>query len=127
MTQSLLFGAFLAALFYVLIPGPAFLQLLGIGAGQGRKAGAFFMRFSFHFKKGGAVSWVPVPPWDRERRDHPAVRQRKVLPRSVRAPYRLRPVRRVSVLPMSVLVLVLVPVLVWGAQPRQSSRRVPAQ
>ena len=43
MTQSLLFGAFLAALFYVLIPGPAFLQLLGIGAGQGRKAGAFFM------------------------------------------------------------------------------------
>src|SRR5262249_21921706 len=27
----------------VLIPGPAFLQLLGIGAGQGRKAGAFFM------------------------------------------------------------------------------------
>jgi threonine/homoserine/homoserine lactone efflux protein len=43
MTQSLLVGAFLAALFYVLIPGPAFLQLLGIGAGQGRKAGAFFM------------------------------------------------------------------------------------
>ncbi|OWV67094.1 lysine transporter LysE [Rhizobium sp. R634] len=43
MTQSLLFGAFLAALFYVLIPGPAFLQLLGIGAGQGRKAGALFM------------------------------------------------------------------------------------
>ena len=43
MTQSLVLGAFLAALFYVLIPGPAFLQLLGIGAGQGRKAGAFFM------------------------------------------------------------------------------------
>ncbi|SCW71500.1 Threonine/homoserine/homoserine lactone efflux protein [Rhizobium mongolense subsp. loessense] len=43
MTQPLLVGAFLAALFYVLIPGPAFLQLLGIGAGQGRKAGAFFM------------------------------------------------------------------------------------
>ena len=43
MTQSLLLGAFLAALFYVLIPGPAFLQLLGIGAGQGRKAGAFFL------------------------------------------------------------------------------------
>ena len=43
MTQSLIIGAFLAALFYVLIPGPAFLALLGIGAGQGRKAGAFFM------------------------------------------------------------------------------------
>ncbi|WFU08566.1 LysE family translocator [Rhizobium sp. CB3090] len=43
MTQSLIIGAFLAALFYVLIPGPAFLALLGIGAGQGRKAGAFFV------------------------------------------------------------------------------------
>ncbi|WP_047466147.1 LysE family translocator [Rhizobium rhizogenes] len=43
MTQSLIVGAFLAALFYVLIPGPAFLALLGIGAGQGRKAVAFFM------------------------------------------------------------------------------------
>ncbi|NTG35892.1 LysE family translocator [Agrobacterium rhizogenes] len=43
MTQSLIVGAFLAALFYALIPGPAFLALLGIGAGQGRKAGAFFM------------------------------------------------------------------------------------
>lgn len=43
MTQSLAIGAFLAALLYVLIPGPAFLALLGIGAGQGRRAGAFFM------------------------------------------------------------------------------------
>jgi threonine/homoserine/homoserine lactone efflux protein len=43
MTYSLLVGAFLAALFYVLIPGPAFLALLGVGAGQGRRAGAFFM------------------------------------------------------------------------------------
>ncbi|MCK8781312.1 LysE family translocator [Rhizobium sp. NTR19] len=43
MTSSLLVGAFLAALAYTLIPGPAFLQLLGIGAGQGRQAGAFFM------------------------------------------------------------------------------------
>ena len=43
MSQTLLFGAFLAALFYVLIPGPAFLALLGIGAGQGRKAGAMFI------------------------------------------------------------------------------------
>lgn len=43
MSSSLLFGAFLAALAYTLIPGPAFLALLGIGAGQGRQAGAFFM------------------------------------------------------------------------------------
>jgi threonine/homoserine/homoserine lactone efflux protein len=43
MTQSLAAGAFLAALFYVLIPGPAFLALLGIGAGQGRRAGALFL------------------------------------------------------------------------------------
>ena len=43
MTQSLLAGAFLAALLYVLIPGPAFLALLGIGAGQGRRAGAQFV------------------------------------------------------------------------------------
>jgi threonine/homoserine/homoserine lactone efflux protein len=43
MTTSLLAGTYLAALFYVLIPGPAFLALLGIGAGQGRKAGAYFM------------------------------------------------------------------------------------
>jgi len=39
----MLFGAFMAALLYVLIPGPAFLALLGIGAGQGRKAGALFI------------------------------------------------------------------------------------
>ena len=43
MTGSMLFGAFLAALLYVLIPGPAFLALLGIGAGQGRRAGALFL------------------------------------------------------------------------------------
>ena len=43
MTSSMLFGAFMAALLYVLIPGPAFLALLGIGAGQGRKAGALFL------------------------------------------------------------------------------------
>jgi threonine/homoserine/homoserine lactone efflux protein len=43
MTQSLFAGAFLAALLYVLIPGPAFLALLGIGAGQGRRAGAQFV------------------------------------------------------------------------------------
>jgi len=43
MTGSMLFGAFLAALLYVLVPGPAFLALLGIGAGQGRRAGALFL------------------------------------------------------------------------------------
>jgi len=43
MSSSLLAGAFFAALAYTLIPGPAFLALLGIGAGQGRQAGAFFM------------------------------------------------------------------------------------
>ncbi len=43
MSSTLLFGAFFAALAYTLIPGPAFLALLGIGAGQGRQAGAFFM------------------------------------------------------------------------------------
>ncbi|MCA1493310.1 LysE family translocator [Sinorhizobium alkalisoli] len=43
MSETLLVGAFLAALSYTLIPGPAFLALLGIGAGQGRRAGALFM------------------------------------------------------------------------------------
>ncbi|EUB97444.1 Lysine exporter protein (LYSE/YGGA) [Rhizobium sp. CF080] len=43
MSSSLLAGAFFAALAYTLIPGPAFLALLSIGAGQGRQAGAFFM------------------------------------------------------------------------------------
>jgi threonine/homoserine/homoserine lactone efflux protein len=43
MSSSLLVGAFLAALSYTLIPGPAFLALLGIGAGQGRRAGALFL------------------------------------------------------------------------------------
>ncbi|WP_181701123.1 LysE family translocator [Chthonobacter albigriseus] len=43
MSFALLLGAFGAAAAYVLIPGPAFLALLGIGAGQGRRAGALFM------------------------------------------------------------------------------------
>lgn len=42
MSIALLLGAFFAAAAYVLIPGPAFLALLGIGAGQGRRAGALF-------------------------------------------------------------------------------------
>lgn len=43
MTPTLLIGAFAAAMAYVLTPGPAFLALLGIGAGQGRRAGAMFV------------------------------------------------------------------------------------
>ncbi|HUG63308.1 MAG TPA: LysE family translocator [Methylomirabilota bacterium] len=43
MTAPLLLGAFAAAMAYVLTPGPAFLALLGIGAGQGRRAGALFV------------------------------------------------------------------------------------
>lgn len=43
MSTALLLAAFSAAVAYVLIPGPAFLALLGIGAGQGRRAGAYFM------------------------------------------------------------------------------------
>lgn len=43
MSFALYAAAYMAAAAYVLIPGPAFLALLGIGAGQGRKAGAFFM------------------------------------------------------------------------------------
>jgi threonine/homoserine/homoserine lactone efflux protein len=42
-TLPLLLGAFAAAAVYVLTPGPAFLALLGIGAGQGRRAGAHFV------------------------------------------------------------------------------------
>lgn len=40
---TLLFAAFLAGAAYVLTPGPAFLALLGIGAGQGRLAGLGFV------------------------------------------------------------------------------------
>lgn len=42
-TTPLLLAAFAAAAVYVLTPGPAFLALLGIGAGQGRRAGALFV------------------------------------------------------------------------------------
>ena len=52
----MLFGAFMAALLYVLIPGPAFLALLGIGAGQGRKAGALFL--GGHFA--GDLVWASL-------------------------------------------------------------------
>jgi threonine/homoserine/homoserine lactone efflux protein len=43
MTFPLLAAAFAAAMAYILIPGPAFLALLGIGAGQGRRDAALFM------------------------------------------------------------------------------------
>lgn len=43
MISPLLLGSFAAAAIYVLTPGPAFLALLGIGAGQGRRAGTFFV------------------------------------------------------------------------------------
>jgi len=43
MPLSLLLSAFVAAFLYVVIPGPAFIALLGIGAGQGRGAGARFI------------------------------------------------------------------------------------
>lgn len=43
MTPSLLLAAALAGAVVVLTPGPAVLALLGIGAGQGRRAGAAFL------------------------------------------------------------------------------------
>ncbi|HEX6958465.1 MAG TPA: LysE family translocator [Ferrovibrio sp.] len=43
MTASLLIAAALAGAAYVITPGPAFLALLGIGAGQGRRAGLLFL------------------------------------------------------------------------------------
>ena len=43
MTPAILFSAALAGATYTLIPGPAFLALLGIGAASGRKAGAGFV------------------------------------------------------------------------------------
>lgn len=43
MDASLLLAAALAGAAYVLTPGPAFLALLGIGAGQGRRAGLRFL------------------------------------------------------------------------------------
>lgn len=43
MTPAILLSASIAGATYVLIPGPAFLALLGIGAAAGRKAGAGFV------------------------------------------------------------------------------------
>lgn len=54
MDLSLLMAATLAAAAYTLTPGPAFLALLGIGAAQGRMAGAGFL--CGHFV--GDVVWA---------------------------------------------------------------------
>ena len=43
MTAGLLFASALSGAAYTLAPGPAFLALLGIGAGRGRRAGAAFL------------------------------------------------------------------------------------
>ncbi|MDA8249888.1 MAG: LysE family translocator [Rhodospirillales bacterium] len=53
MTPPLLLASFAAAASYTLIPGPAFLALLGIGAAQGRRAGAGFILGHF----AGDVLW----------------------------------------------------------------------
>jgi threonine/homoserine/homoserine lactone efflux protein len=51
--SSILISAFLAGAIYTLIPGPAFLALLGIGASRGRRAGAGFLVGHF----AGDVLW----------------------------------------------------------------------
>lgn len=56
MPLALYASAFLAAFLYVVIPGPAFLALLGIGAGQGRRAGAAFMVGHF----AGDILWTSL-------------------------------------------------------------------
>ncbi len=53
MHPSLLLAAFAAAAAYTLTPGPGFLALLGIGAAQGRRAGAGFILGHF----AGDVLW----------------------------------------------------------------------
>ena len=53
MAPSILLSAFLAGAIYTLIPGPAFLALLGIGAASGRRAGAGFL--AGHFA--GDILW----------------------------------------------------------------------
>ncbi len=53
MHPTLLLAAFAAAAAYTLTPGPGFLALLGIGAAQGRRAGAGFILGHF----AGDVVW----------------------------------------------------------------------
>jgi threonine/homoserine/homoserine lactone efflux protein len=56
MSPDLLLYAAAAGASYTLIPGPAFLALLGIGAGQGRRAGAGFLLGHF----AGDVVWASL-------------------------------------------------------------------
>jgi threonine/homoserine/homoserine lactone efflux protein len=56
LTASLLFASAIAGGAYTLAPGPAFLALLGIGAGSGRRAGAWFL--AGHFA--GDISWAAL-------------------------------------------------------------------
>ena len=56
MTFGLLLASAAAGAAYTLAPGPAFLALLGIGAGQGRRAGALFL--TGHFA--GDVLWASL-------------------------------------------------------------------
>jgi threonine/homoserine/homoserine lactone efflux protein len=56
LVPSILLSAFLAGAIYTLIPGPAFLALLGIGASRGRRAGAGFL--AGHFA--GDILWASL-------------------------------------------------------------------
>lgn len=56
MTPGLLLASAVAGGAYTLAPGPAFLALLGIGAGSGRRAGAWFL--AGHFA--GDVAWATL-------------------------------------------------------------------
>jgi threonine/homoserine/homoserine lactone efflux protein len=56
LTPGLLLAAAIAGGAYTLAPGPAFLALLGIGAGSGRRAGARFL--AGHFA--GDVLWAAL-------------------------------------------------------------------
>ncbi len=56
MTPGLLVNAAFAGAAYTITPGPAFLALLGIGAGRGRRAGALFL--AGHFV--GDITWATL-------------------------------------------------------------------
>ena len=56
MNLSLLLASACSGAAYTLAPGPAFLALLGIGAGQGRRAGALFL--CGHFA--GDILWASL-------------------------------------------------------------------
>jgi threonine/homoserine/homoserine lactone efflux protein len=56
LTPSILLSAAVAGATYTLIPGPAFLALLGIGASSGRRAGAGFLLGHF----AGDIVWATL-------------------------------------------------------------------